>query len=96
MGGHDRVWGWLLNNRGAMRATQGRTQEALEEQRRAIAAKECYCTNEVFLWPSIVYRPPQLVKLMLRAKPWANVPGLEVNAAPAPAVGGPPAAGMNG
>ncbi len=40
MGGHDRVWGWLLNNRGAMRATQGRTQEALEEQRRAIAAKE--------------------------------------------------------
>jgi tetratricopeptide (TPR) repeat protein len=40
MGGHDRLWGWLLNNRGAMRATQGRIQEALEEQRLAIAAKE--------------------------------------------------------
>ena len=40
MGGHDRFWGWLLNNRGAMRATQGRIQEAIEDQQRAIAAKE--------------------------------------------------------
>ena len=40
MGGHDRIWGWLLNNRGSMRGTQGRIQEALEDQRRAIAAKE--------------------------------------------------------
>jgi serine/threonine-protein kinase len=40
MGGHERIWGWLLNNRGNVRTAQGRLQEALEDQRRAIAAKE--------------------------------------------------------
>jgi tetratricopeptide (TPR) repeat protein len=40
MGGHDLIWGWLHNNRGAMRATQGRLQDAVEEIKRAIAAKE--------------------------------------------------------
>jgi tetratricopeptide (TPR) repeat protein len=40
MGGHERIWGWLLNNRGNMRNAQGRLHEALEDQRLAIAAKE--------------------------------------------------------
>jgi tetratricopeptide (TPR) repeat protein len=40
MGGHDLIRGWLLNNRGAMRATQGRLHEALADMREAIAAKE--------------------------------------------------------
>ena len=40
LGGHDRLWGWLYNNRGAMRARQGRMVEALEDQHRAVAAKE--------------------------------------------------------
>ena len=40
LGGHDRLWGWLYNNRGAMRAKQGRLAEALEDQHRAVAAKE--------------------------------------------------------
>jgi tetratricopeptide (TPR) repeat protein len=40
MGGHDLAWGWLLNSRGAMRATQGRLHEAVEDMRNAIAAKE--------------------------------------------------------
>jgi MoaA/NifB/PqqE/SkfB family radical SAM enzyme len=30
--------------------------------RARIKAKECYCTNEVFLWPSIVFQPVQLAK----------------------------------
>jgi MoaA/NifB/PqqE/SkfB family radical SAM enzyme len=30
--------------------------------RARIRAKECYCTNEVFLWPSIVFQPWQLAK----------------------------------
>lgn len=38
--------------------------------RSSIAAGDCYCTNEVFLWPSIVYQPGQLVKIMLGAQPW--------------------------
>jgi serine/threonine protein kinase/tetratricopeptide (TPR) repeat protein len=40
MGGHDLIRGWLFNNRSAMRATQGRLHEALDDVRRAIAAKE--------------------------------------------------------
>ena len=44
-----------------------------EEARRLralIAAKECYCTNEVFLWPSLTFQPRQLVRAMWGAKVW--------------------------
>ncbi len=44
--------------------------EEVRRLRRSIAAKECYCTNEVFLWPSIVYQPVQLVKIFLASKAW--------------------------
>lgn len=39
--------------------------KALREQ---IKAKECYCTNEVFLWPSIVFQPIQLTRAMIGSK----------------------------
>jgi MoaA/NifB/PqqE/SkfB family radical SAM enzyme len=38
--------------------------------RDAIRRKECHCTNEVFLWPSITYQPPRLIQAMLSAKVW--------------------------
>jgi hypothetical protein len=41
--------------------------------RKSIAAKECHCTNEVFLWPSIVYQPQQLVRVVLGAKAWQGI-----------------------
>ncbi len=41
--------------------------------RRSIAAKECYCTNEVFLWPSITYQPVQLLRAMTGAKVWRGI-----------------------
>lgn len=40
--------------------------------RRAIAAKQCHCTNEVFLWPSIVFQPLQLARALWGAKPWSR------------------------
>jgi serine/threonine-protein kinase len=40
MGGHDLLWGWFYNNRAVVRETQGRLAEAVEDGRRAIAAKE--------------------------------------------------------
>jgi MoaA/NifB/PqqE/SkfB family radical SAM enzyme len=43
-----------------------------EELRRQIAAKECWCTTEVFLWSSIVYQPAQLAKAMLGGKVWQS------------------------
>ena len=41
--------------------------------RKSIAAKDCYCTNEVFLWPSITYQPDQLVRAMVGAKVWQGI-----------------------
>jgi hypothetical protein len=32
------------------------------ELRRHIAAKQCWCTNEVFMWPSIVFQPGPLAR----------------------------------
>jgi len=43
-----------------------------EKLRRSIANKECYCTTEVFMWPSIVYQPLSLAQAMLGAKVWQH------------------------
>gem|GEM_PF-109588 len=40
----------------------------IQELRRSIAAKQCWCTNEVFLWPSIVFQPLQLARALWSAK----------------------------
>lgn len=40
--------------------------------RRSIRDKECYCTNEIFMWPSIVFQPAHLAKSMLGAKVWQH------------------------
>ena len=38
--------------------------------RQSIGNKECYCTTEVFMWPSIVYHPASLAKAGIGAKVW--------------------------
>jgi len=38
--------------------------------RRRIRNKECWCTNEIFLWSSINFQPVQLAKAMIGAKVW--------------------------
>lgn len=45
--------------------------------RKSIKAKECYCTNEVFMWPSIVFQPLHLAKSIIGAKVWAKVEPLQ-------------------
>jgi AdoMet-dependent heme synthase len=42
--------------------------EEAQMLRAQIKAKECYCTNEVFLWPSIVFQPVQLAKALVGVK----------------------------
>ena len=44
-----------------------------QELRRSIACKECHCTTEVFLWPSIVYQPASLARAMVGGKVWQKV-----------------------
>lgn len=59
-----------------------------DEQRAKIARRECHCTNEVFLWPSIVFQPAQLARAMVGAKVWRKPQPLtpaEAAAAAAPA-----------
>lgn len=44
-----------------------------KDVRKSICKKECYCTNEIFMWPSIVYQPAQLAKSMMGAKVWQQI-----------------------
>ncbi|MBW8041928.1 MAG: radical SAM protein [Planctomycetes bacterium] len=41
-----------------------------EQLRRDIKKKRCYCTNEIFLWPSIVFQPFQLMRAMIGGNIW--------------------------
>ena len=47
------------------------------ELRRAVACKECWCTTEVFLWPSMVFQPARMVQAMVGAKVWRSVKPLD-------------------
>jgi MoaA/NifB/PqqE/SkfB family radical SAM enzyme len=63
--------------------------EEVRQLRRSIAAKQCYCTNEVFLWPSIVYQPVQLVKILVQSKAWQKPQPLPPPEAKPPNQGAP-------
>ncbi|HWP49020.1 MAG TPA: radical SAM protein [Candidatus Limnocylindrales bacterium] len=43
---------------------------AARRLREDIRAKKCYCTTEMFLWPSITFQPLQLVKALYGARRW--------------------------
>lgn len=43
-----------------------------KEARRSIACKECYCTNEIFMWPSIVFQPGPLISSLVGGKVWTH------------------------
>jgi MoaA/NifB/PqqE/SkfB family radical SAM enzyme len=49
------------------------SSEKARAQRESIARKECHCTTEVFLWPSIVYQPTHLLQAMAGARVWRRV-----------------------
>jgi MoaA/NifB/PqqE/SkfB family radical SAM enzyme len=46
---------------------------AARELRASIAGRECHCTNEVFLWPSITFQPRQLLGAMVKSAGTARV-----------------------
>lgn len=52
--------------------------------RTSIANRECTCTNEVFLWPSIVYQPYQLMRGMIGGRVWRKVKPLSAGASSQP------------
>lgn len=65
--------------------------EEAERLRRSIHARECHCTNEIFLWSSITYQPMQLARMMVKAKVWERPRPLPVTVEPLPSSGAPPA-----
>lgn len=42
--------------------------EKAQDLRDSIKAKKCWCTNEVFLWSSVVFQPVQLTRAVIGAK----------------------------
>lgn len=40
--------------------------------RAQVAAKACWCTTEVFLWPSIVFQPASLARSMIGGRVWSK------------------------
>lgn len=53
-----------------------RSAEA-DQRRASIARKECWCTNETFLWPSVVYHPWMLLRSMVGARVWRPIDRLD-------------------
>ncbi|HXM20918.1 MAG TPA: radical SAM protein [Terriglobales bacterium] len=45
--------------------------------RKSVHKKECWCTNEVFLWPSITYQPVQLAKALVGSRAWEKTEALD-------------------
>lgn len=44
--------------------------EKAAARRKAVACKECWCTTEVFLWPSFTYQPVHMLKTMVGGRVW--------------------------
>lgn len=47
-----------------------------QDIRQSIRRKECYCTNEIFMWPSIVFQPARLARSMIEARVWSKTASL--------------------
>jgi MoaA/NifB/PqqE/SkfB family radical SAM enzyme len=43
-----------------------------QDLRKSIKRKECWCTTEVFMWPSIVFQPPSLARAMIGGRVWKS------------------------
>ena len=50
--------------------------------RKSIADRQCYCTNEVFLWPSIVFQPYQLLRAVVGGRVWRTARAQPAGAQP--------------
>jgi MoaA/NifB/PqqE/SkfB family radical SAM enzyme len=48
------------------------------ELRESIERRECHCTTEVFLWPSITFQPVQLARAMVSSRAWRRATPLPV------------------
>ena len=55
--------------------------------RQSIAARECWCTGEIAMWPSIVFQPWELGSAWVQSKAWRK--GDPVRALQDPAAGSP-------
>jgi MoaA/NifB/PqqE/SkfB family radical SAM enzyme len=55
--------------------------------RESIRAKQCHCTGEIAMWPSVIFQPLQLVRAAWGSRVWRSVPGeVQYNARVSPPV----------
>ena len=46
------------------------SSDRAQDLRARIAAKECWCTNETFIWPSVTYHPPSFARAVIGSRAW--------------------------
>ena len=51
--------------------------ERADKARQSIANKDCFCTTEVFMWPSFAYAPIPLASTMIGSRPWRRIDPLQ-------------------
>jgi len=44
--------------------------ERADQLRARIAARQCWCTNEAYMWPSVTYHPPSLARAAIGGRVW--------------------------
>jgi hypothetical protein len=66
--------------------------------RESIRAKQCHCTGEIAMWPSVIFQPLQLVRAAWASRVWRSVPSeAQYNARVSPAMrAGDPAGSPGG
>jgi MoaA/NifB/PqqE/SkfB family radical SAM enzyme len=46
------------------------SSEQARRLRASVKARDCYCTNEIFMWPSITFQPLHLARVVLQSRAW--------------------------
>ena len=46
------------------------TSDRARDLRARIAARQCWCTNEAYMWPSVTYHPPSLLRAAIGGRAW--------------------------
>ena len=66
------------------------TSREADEARASVARRECHCTGEAFLWPSLAFHPVSLVRALIGSRAWRR-PATPRGGEPAGRTGGGPA-----
>ena len=55
------------------------TSPQAQRARALIRARQCSCTNEIFLWPSVTFQPVHMMKALVHARVWQRLEPLSAH-----------------